>query len=189
MAQDIFNGLISEIFTANFKPLGWMKHGSNIRRVYEDGLGRIINFQKSKWNNDGNTDFFINYGLYMEVDNDFINKSFKEYECQFRSRTESYKGIYHLNANIDYDKVKNEVLEALVEATKLFEKVDSKETLVSMILSGEIQKYTETPVMHYHTCKLLSDMGYYEEIYEYVKSCGGQYFESLTAEIELKIQR
>ena len=38
--------------------------------------------------------------------------------------------------------------------------------------------------MHYHTCKLLADMGYYKEIYEYVKARDGQYFNSLTEEIE-----
>lgn len=57
-----------------------------------------------------------------------------------------------------------------------------------MILSGEMQKYTGTPVMHDYTCKLLSDMGYYKEIYEFVKSRGGQYFESLSAEIGIKLK-
>ena len=40
--------------------------------------------------------------------------------------------------------------------------------------------------MNYYTCKLLSDMGYYEDIYDYVKVKGGPYFEMLTAEIESK---
>ena len=187
MAQDKFNRMISEIFNEYYKPLGWKKQGSNYRRIDESGLGKIINFQKSRWNSDGKIDFFINYGLYMEVGNDLVNKSFKEYECQFRNRTELHNGIYHLNEDTDYEKVKKEVREALAEATNLFEKVDDKETFVSMILSGEMQKYTGTPVMHYYTCKLLSDMGYYEEIYEFVKSRGGLYFDSLSTEIELKL--
>ena len=55
-----------------------------------------------------------------------------------------------------------------------------------MILSGALQKETGTPIMHYYTCKLFSDMGYYEDIYDYVKEKGGPYFEMLTAEIESK---
>lgn len=58
-----------------------------------------------------------------------------------------------------------------------------------MILSGELQKYTGTPIMNYYTCKLFSDMGYYEDIYDYVKEKGGPYFEMLTAEIESKSYR
>lgn len=151
MAQDKFNRMISEIFNEYYKPLGWKKQGSNYRRIDESGLGKIINFQKSRWNSDGKIDFFINYGLYMEVGNDLVNKSFKEYECQFRNRTELHNGIYHLNEDTDYEKVKKEVREALAEATNLFEKVDDKET------------------------------------YEFVKSRGGQYFDSLSTEIELKL--
>lgn len=188
MAQDIFNRLIGEIFTEYYKPLGWKKQGANYRYIDESGLGRVINFQRSKWNSDGKIDFFINYGLYMEVGNELVNKSFKEYECQFRNRTRLHNGIYHLDGDANYDKVKKEVLEALAETTNLFTKVDNKGTFVSMILSGEMQKYSGTPVMNYYTCKLLSDMGYHEEIYEFVKSHGGPYFESLSTEIEMKMK-
>lgn len=31
-------------------------------------------------------------------------------------------------------------------------------------------------------------MGYYEEIYEYVKACGGKYFDSLAEEIKIKMK-
>lgn len=187
MVQDIFKRLISEIFTEYFKPLGWKKQGSNFRYVDESGIGRVINFQKSKWNNSDNIEFYINYGLYMEAGNDIENKSFKEYECQFRNRTSLHNGIYHLDKGTNYDKVKKEIFKALEEANNLFMKVGSKENFISMILSGEMQKYSGLPIMHYHTCKLLSDMGYYEDIYEYVKSRGGQYFDALTEEIEIKM--
>ncbi len=72
------------VFTEYYKPLGWKKQRANYRYIDESGLGKVINFQKSKWNNDGKIDFYINYGLYMEVGNDLVNKLFKEYECQFR---------------------------------------------------------------------------------------------------------
>ena len=46
----------------------------------------------------------------------------------------------------------------------------------------------DIPIMHYETCKLLSDMGYYKEIYAYVKACGGPYFDSLAEEIKMKLK-
>ena len=48
--QDIFKRLINEIFLLKFKPYGWKKQGSNFRYIDASGLGRVINFQKSKWN-------------------------------------------------------------------------------------------------------------------------------------------
>ena len=106
MIQDVFKRMINEIYTEYFKPNGWKKQGSNYRLFDGSGIGKIINFQKSKWSNAANVEFFINHGVYMEAD----------------------------------------------------------------------------------TCKLLSDMGYYEEIYEYVRSRGGQYFDSLAEEIKMKMK-
>ena len=48
--QDIFKRLINEIFLLKFKPYGWKKQGSNLVSLDASGLGRVINFQKSKWN-------------------------------------------------------------------------------------------------------------------------------------------
>ena len=76
------------------------------------------------------------------------------------------------------------IIRALKEANILFDKITNKQVFIKMILSGTLQKETEIPIMHYHTCKLLADMGYYKEIYEYVKARDGQYFNSLTEEIE-----
>ena len=75
-----------------------------------------------------------------------------------------------------------------IEQNTLFDKIANKQVFISMILSGTLQKETDTPIMHYYTCKLLSDMGYYEEIYEYVKACGGKYFDSLAEEIKIKMK-
>ena len=187
--KDIYKRLINDIFIVKFKPYGWKKQGDNFRFIDESGLGRIINFQKSRWNTADNIEFFINYGLYMEVDNPLVNKTFKEYECQFRARTRFEKGSYHLNTGTNYEILQRQVEHALDEAIDLFDTVGNKEQFISMILSGELQKYTGTPIMNYYTCRLLSDIGYYADIYDYVRSKGGSYFEVLTAEIENKMKQ
>lgn len=184
MIQNIFKRIVNEIYNEYFKPNGWKKQGLNYRLFDDSGLGRIITFQKSKWSDVTNVEFYINYGVYMEVGDCIANKSFKEYECQFRDRTKVYNGMYLVNENTNYEKLKNEVIRALKEANILFDKITNKQVFIKMILSGTLQKETEIPIMHYHTCKLLADMGYYKEIYEYVKARDGQYFNSLTEEIE-----
>lgn len=61
MVQNIFRRLINEIYIEYFKPNGWKKQGSNYRYIDDSGLGKIINFQKSKWNDVDNIEFFINF--------------------------------------------------------------------------------------------------------------------------------
>ena len=114
--QDIFKRLINEIFLLKFKPYGWKKQGSNFRYIDASGLGRVINFQKSKWNTADELEFFINYGLYIEIDNQLVNKSFKEYECQFRARTGLDKGSFHLNSDTDFETLQRRVEQALDKA-------------------------------------------------------------------------
>ena len=125
--QDIFKRLINEIFLLKFKPYGWKKQGSNFRYIDASGLGRVINFQKSKWNTADELEFFINYGLYIEIDNQLVNKSFKEYECQFRARTGLDKGSFHLNSDTDFETLQRRVEQALDEAINQFDKVGNKE--------------------------------------------------------------
>ena len=76
MVQDIYIRLINEIYIEYFRPNGWKKQGSNYRYIDDSGLGKIINFQKSKWSDVDNIEFFINYRVYMEADSYIENKSF-----------------------------------------------------------------------------------------------------------------
>lgn len=63
MVQNIFRRLINEIYIEYFKPNGWKKQGSNYRYIDDSGLGKIINFQKSKWNDVDNIEFKVNENI------------------------------------------------------------------------------------------------------------------------------
>ena len=144
--QTVFSDLVKRIFEEYFKPLGWKRQGQNYRRVEKDGLGRIINFQKSSWNSKDEVIFYINYGIYIEVEDNIVNKSFKEYECQFRNRARYGGGVYKLTTETDAESVKDAVINALKEVTDFFDIIDSKGMFAGMLLSGEISKYTKIPV-------------------------------------------
>ena len=45
------------------KPLGYKKEASNFRQIYKGGLGKILNFQKSKWNTNNEIQFVLNAGV------------------------------------------------------------------------------------------------------------------------------
>lgn len=189
--RDVLDELIAAIFVDEFKPLKWRKQKGNFRFIGDDGLGKIINFQRSKWNNniEDNIEFYINYGLYIETNNAIANKTFKEYDCQFRNRTSFLRGHYQIDKHANIISIKTQIMPAVKEAIEFFNIVPSKEKFVQMLLSGDIQKYTATPVMHYYTCKLLYEMGYGREIYGIVKSAGGKYFDELAKLIEQTIEK
>lgn len=178
--------MIQEIYSERFKSLGWRKQGQNFRFIQDDGLGKIINFQKSKWNTKEEVTFFINYGIYIEAKDNIDNKSFKEYDCQFRNRTSYMNGTYTLNNDSTINEAIDMTAIALKEASDFFDIIDSKDTFIKMLLNGEISNYTDIIVMDYYTCKLLFDMGFYNEIYGFVKNKSGKYFNELAKKIEQK---
>lgn len=182
--------MIKDIFYEFYRPLGWRKQGQNFRYFQEDGLGRIINFQKSKWNTRDDLTFYINYGLYIEAGDTIENKTFPEYICQILNRTDGVKGEYRILSEKDIPYIKRKVVEDLREVTGFFNAIPTKKELVRVLLNGEIADFAKVKfLMSYPICKLLSDMGYHKEIYDIIKDRDGRFFESLKEENRLWIEK
>lgn len=183
--NDYFEELLRQIHTELLKPKGWKKQGGNFRLIREDGIGQIINFQKSKWNTSEKCDFFINYGVYIEAGQTLTNKVYKEYDCQLRRRANGADTDEMFTIrSCDLSEVKKDTAAAIRRALAFFDFVATKEHFVKMLLSGEAQTYSFTPVMHYDTCKLLCEMGYYHETGDIIKDKSGKYFDELKHQIE-----
>ena len=183
--KEMFSELVSEIFVGKYKPMHWKKQGSNFRLITDDGLGKIINFQKSKWSTSDVCDFYINYGLYIELEKEIHNESFFEYECQLRNRTSFLKGEYSITKETDLIELKNSVLTALEETDTLFDNVKTKDDLIKILLKGESEySINHVNLLNYHTCLLLYKMGYGREIYEKIKDSNSVCFKRLLSVIE-----
>ena len=177
--------MIKDIFYGHYRHDGWKKQGQNFRYIQEDGLGKIINFQKSKWNTPWDVTFYINYGLYIEAGDTIENTTFPEYICQVVNRTEGFKGEYRLLSEEDIPEVKRKVLEDLETAAEFFNAIPTKAEFVRILLNGDIAKYSQTKfLMSYPICRLLADMGYRKEVYDIIKDREGKYFESLKEELK-----
>ena len=81
-----FKDLLSRLQRELLKQKGFKKNGSNFRQFLRDGTCKIINFQKSMFNGDGECRFTINIGLYFQKDMENLCSNFKEYECQIQTR-------------------------------------------------------------------------------------------------------
>ena len=82
----VFKDLLSRLQKEVLKAKGFKKSGSNFRVVLQDGIRKIISFQKSMFNSEGECRFTVNIGLYFQENVDDPNLRFKEYECQIRTR-------------------------------------------------------------------------------------------------------
>lgn len=89
-----FKKLLGELHKSLFKAKGYKKTGSNFRLYLPDGLCKIVNFQKSQFNDRDECRFTINIGLYFQKNPEQPYLMFKEYECQIRTRVSGISQRY-----------------------------------------------------------------------------------------------
>ena len=133
-----FKELLTRLHAEVFKPRGWSKEGQNFRFFQPDGLCRIVNFQKSAYNDAEVLSFYINLGIYWEPQPEIMNRRFKEYECRVRGRVHGNVEKWNIFEGRDMDKLFSE-LKTLIEG-KVMDRFDTltsrKEALLRYGASG-----------------------------------------------------
>ena len=133
-----FKELLTRLHAEVFKPRGWSKEGQNFRFFQPDGLCRIVNFQKSAYNDAEVLSFYINLGIYWEPQPEIMNRRFKEYECRVRGRIHGNVEKWNICEGRDMEKLFLE-LKSLIEgqAMERFDTLPSrKEALLRYGASG-----------------------------------------------------
>ena len=134
-----FKELLTRLHAEVFKPRGWSKEGQNFRFFQPDGLCRIVNFQKSAYNDAEVLSFYINLGIYWEPQPEVMNRRFKEYECRVRGRVHGNVEKWNIFEGRDMDKLFSE-LKTLIEG-KVMDRFDTlpsrKEALLRYGASGK----------------------------------------------------
>ena len=100
-----FRDLLTRLHAEVFKPRGWKKEGQNFRLFLPDGLGRIVNFQKSAYNDAEVLSFYINLGIYWEPQPEITNRKFKEYDCRIRGRVHGTGEKWNIFEGRDMEKL------------------------------------------------------------------------------------
>lgn len=133
-----FKELLTRLHAEVFKPRGWSKEGQNFRFFQPDGLCRIVNFQKSAYNDAEVLSFYINLGIYWEPQPEVMNRRFKEYECRVRGRVHGNVEKWNIFEGRDMEKLFLE-LKSLIEgqAMERFDTLPSRnEALLRYGASG-----------------------------------------------------
>ena len=118
-----FKELLTRLHAEVFKPRGWSKEGQNFRFFHPDGLCRIVNFQKSAYNDAEVLSFYINLGIYWEPQPEIMNRRLKEYECRVRGRVHGNVEKWNIFEGRDMDKLFSE-LKTLIEG-KVMDRFDT----------------------------------------------------------------
>lgn len=169
MIKDKYNDLLKKV-NLYLKPLGYKKDGANFRLFLPNGLCKILNFQKSKWNTSESLEFTINAGIYFEKNDKIENLKFKEYECIIRKRRNRYNSEWWVIDNCsNMDEIYDSVKIAIEEIISNFTFFSNKDITIKSILEGTTGNYADPTHLHYYNAKLLSDMGYEKEVYERIK--------------------
>ena len=96
----VYVNAIKTVLWPAFKALGYKKQGNNFRYYSADGWGKIVQFQKSRWNSPTELQFTVNVGLYLsEIDYYLCGReagtNFDESACVVRKRIDKFKPSTH----------------------------------------------------------------------------------------------
>lgn len=100
--------IVKEIIKPAFKNNGFTGSGTTFKKVEKDFI-KIFNIQSSGFNFEDNLAFFLNIGLlfpiWYEIQGEKLPQNPKEYDCQFRIRSNSLTGnneIYRLTPEVNF---------------------------------------------------------------------------------------
>ena len=137
-----FDEILRLIIQPFFKELGFKKNGNGFNNKTNEII-QVVNFQKSKWNNNEKIEFAINVGFFSSYLNEKeVPKFLREYDCQIRFRIgmliKNYDYWYCLSFEDEKEKLINELNEDLEEVLKPFlMKYQSLESLKELISENE----------------------------------------------------
>lgn len=161
---------VKALFAKYCKPLGYKKEGVNFRLIQPDGLGKVVNFQRSHNNTAQCCSFTINAGIYFEKGTVLEHPKFKEYQCLLRNRPR----LSDLDPwwTIEEGKAVDEVW-AAVEKTfaqavlPWLAKYPSKSKTVELIIAGLMESGIPQPL---YVARRLADCGYGELLLPYLNT-------------------
>ncbi|WP_295653128.1 DUF4304 domain-containing protein [uncultured Mucilaginibacter sp.] len=149
-AELAFDSIVTDIFHKTLKPRGYKKKGNNFY-IQNNGIGKIINLQKSKYNSKEYISFTINTGIFSpEYWNNYYNYSNKgipdyptEPECILRRRIGELLGTkdtwYEISADSDIDELKAIQFYNLSRVIlPYFDKINSNDDILIELDKGRI---------------------------------------------------
>lgn len=179
--EQAFKKLLGDVHGI-LKPLGYKKDGANFRYYGQNGLCRIINFQRNQWNSRDHLEFVINTGSYFEKNIQVENQRFKEYECALRGRVFPEDGAFWwvLEASTDRASLWESVRAAIQRALADFDTVPNRESVIEAIRAPDGDLYRRVSLTW---ARLLADMGYGARVYARIRDANPIYLRKLAEEL------
>ena len=143
-----YREFLSCIHREILKSAGFKKENTNFRMIRPNGTCKILNFQRSMWNDSTVCKFCINVGLYFPKEPEHPDLRFKEYECQVRQRagflSERYREDHWwcLPEDGDVEKLYAEVRQTLTEdVLPWLDRFDTRQDVIRAGQSGTLNAH------------------------------------------------
>jgi len=178
--EDKYKELLQRVHEEILKPLGFKKDGQCFRYFSRDGMGKVIQFYRDKWNRkDFRLGFRVDIGIYFESGPSISNRKFKEYDCQIRNLAHNPDPdmvyghpdtqFWYIFKRTDMDAIFKSLKQSFQDVFDWFANFENRQAVIDMILDGTADQYSYTNVLHYNTAKMLAEMGYQAQVYEQIK--------------------
>lgn len=161
---------VKALFAKYCKPLGYKKEGINFRLIQSDGLGKVINFQRSHNNTAQCCSFTINAGIYFEKETVLEYPKFKEYQCLLRNRPRlsDLDPWWTIEEGKSVDEVWAAVEKTFAQAVlPWLAKYPAKSKTVKMIIADLMESSIPQPL---YVANRLIDCGYGALLLPYLKT-------------------
>ena len=193
----MYKQLIKEIYEDVLKPEGYKKGRNNIFALDNSysGVKKEISFYEIGHSTDTQVKFYLAYKFYY-FDNDEKKYIAVHGETikNIKGDTDEYRLCDYINDEFislnefgkQYDKIKFDVMDSLIEILNSYADIESKEWLAYFLIEDDkYKKYRPLPV-----CRFLIKEKKYKEIYDYVKERSSDLlFKPLLEEIEEKMKK
>ncbi len=172
--------LIRNIFEEVFKPMGFRQNGQNFRLYQDNGLCKIVNVQKYRYNHNKNCSLTVNIGLYFEKDTVIQNRNFYVSDCQIRMRpSHEYYGEekwWSVNDDRSLEKFAKEVRYYIENAAlPWLNQFGCREDLIAEMLDRNSMKKYSYNLLNYENACLLASCGYGSQLMQLLETQGNDY--------------
>ena len=195
--EQSFDFLVSKIVWPNFKKRGYKKSANNFRYYNNLGWGKLVNFQKSIYQDKRHIKFTINTGLYLaEAENFHCNlqshEKFHESMCLVRQRVGYLSNAkrdlwFDLNEQTDttslFETVENYFKEYII---LYLDKINSIEDILKFLVEGHRSDYpaAQMQTLYFYGYKDLAK----QQLQEALKTTNNPYYMETLKKIQQTLE-
>jgi hypothetical protein len=189
--KELINNIIKKIVKPAFKIAGFQIDGNTFRKE-EKGFIKIFNVQNSQFNTSLSAAFYLNAGLYFPLTYGWrynwpVPTRPKEYDCQFRFRTDALTGrhcSYCVDGDTDEKQFEQMVKFEVDDVVKWFASINNLDDC----LNAQSQIYPPSQTCTYDVALTYAGLGEFAKADEVFIAFTNQYMSNPAERVRMNVE-